>query len=59
MRSTILKTLIAIAEQVGTVKRVNMHNEDFLNVEGTTADGRDFYVTLNVLDKKEDQTDGN
>ena len=59
MRSTILKTLMTIAEQVGTIKRVNMYNDDFLSVEGTTADGRDFYVTLNVHDKEEDKTDGN
>ena len=59
MRSTILKTLMTIAEQVGTIKRVNMYSDDFLSVEGITADGRDFYVTLNVHDKEEVKTDGN
>lgn len=59
MRTKIFQMLIKVAECVGTVNRANMHSEDFLHVEGTTADGREFYVTLNVQDKKEEKKDGN
>ena len=55
MRSKIFKILIMVAEWVGTVNRANMHSDDFLIVEGTTADGREFHVSLNVQKKKEDK----
>ena len=59
MRSKIFQILIKIAEWVGTVNRANMHSDDFMLIEGTTDDGREFHVTLNVMEKKEDKKDGN
>ena len=56
MRSKIFQILIKIAEWVGTVNRANMHNDDFMIVEGTTADGREFHVSLNI---REEENDGN
>ena len=55
MRSIIFKVLIMVAEKVGTVKRANLHSENFMIVEGTTADGREFHVSLNIKrEAKED-----
>ena len=48
MRSKIFKILIMVAEWVGTIHRANMHSDDFMIVEGTTADGREFHVSLNI-----------
>ena len=59
MRIKIFKILIMVAELVGSVDRANMHGENFMLVEGTTADGREFHVSLNVMDKKEEKEDGN
>ena len=55
MRSKIFQILIKVAEWVGTVDRANMHSDDFMIVEGTTADGRAFHVSLNI--KKEAKED--
>ena len=59
MRSKIFQILIKVAEWVGTVNRANMHSENFMLVEGTTADGREFHVSLNIQGNKEDKKDGN
>ena len=59
MRSNIFQTLIKVAECIGTVYRANMHNDDFMIVEGTTSDGREFHVSLNIQNKEEEKTDGN
>ena len=56
MRSWIFQILIRIADEVGTINRASMHSDDFMIVEGTTADGREFYVSLNI---KEAEKDGN
>lgn len=53
MRAKIFQILIKVAEWVGTVNRASMHSEDFMIVEGTTADGREFYVSLNIKEEKE------
>jgi hypothetical protein len=55
MRAKIFQILIKVAEWVGTVNRANMHSDDFMLVEGTTADGRYFHVSLNIQDKKEEK----
>lgn len=57
MRSKIFQILIKVAEWVGTINRANMHSDDFMIVEGTTADGRPFHVSLNIQDKKEEEKD--
>jgi hypothetical protein len=31
-----------------------MHSEDFMIVEGVTADGREFHVSLNIKEEKKD-----
>lgn len=54
MRSKIFQILIKIAEWVGTVNRANMHSDDFMLIEGITDDGREFHVSLNIQDKKEE-----
>ena len=54
MKTKIFQILVHIAQWVGTIDRANMHNEDFMIVEGTTADGREFHVSLNIQKKKED-----
>lgn len=56
MRSKIFQILIKVAEWVGTINRANMHSDDFMIVEGTTADGREFHVSLNI---KEAEKNGN
>ena len=55
MRLNIFKMLISIAELVGTIKSADMHSENFMTVEGMTADGRKFHVCLNVSAKKEEE----
>ena len=54
MRSKIFQILIKVAEWVGNIDRANMHSDDFMIVEGTTADGRPFHVSLNIQSKKEE-----
>lgn len=57
MRSKIFQILIKVAEWCGTVKEANMFTNDFMKVQGVTDDGREFYVALNILDKKEEKKD--
>ena len=59
MRNNIFKVLLNVAGWVGNIHRASMHNEDFMIIEGTTADGREFHICLNVQKKKEEEKDGN
>lgn len=55
MRSKIFQVLLNVAQWIGNIDRANMHSEDFMIVEGTTADGREFHVSLNIQGKKEEE----
>lgn len=57
-RCTLFQNLTSLATVVGTVNRANMHSGDFMLIEGTTADGRVFHMSLNVH-AEEDQKNGN
>ena len=59
MRSKIFQVLLNVAHWVGNIDRANMHSEDFMIIEGTTADGREFHVSLNIQNTKEEKKDGN
>ena len=51
-RCTLFQNLTSLATTVGTVSRANMHSKDWMRIEGTTDDGRDFYVSLHVQEKE-------
>ena len=53
MKSKIFQILIKIAEWCGEIKSANMHSEDFMLVQGVTADGRNFTVSLSIHEKEE------
>ena len=54
MKSKIFQILIKVAEFVGTINCANMYSEDFMIVEGVTADGRKFRVSLSIEEEKKD-----
>ena len=59
MSINIFRILIKVAELVGTINCANMHSENFMLVDGTTADGREFHVSLSIQKNKEEEKDGN
>lgn len=54
-RCDIFQILTSVAAGIGTVCAANMHNKDFMHIEGTTADGKAFSVSLHVKEKEEKQ----
>lgn len=52
----IFEALLHLAGGVGTVTSAMMYDSGFMTVEGKTAEGKKFSVTLNIM---EDKKDGN
>jgi hypothetical protein len=52
-----LRSCLNLAEGIGSITEANLHDNDFIKVAGVTDDGREFYVSINILDKKEEKED--
>lgn len=60
----ILKKLLPVAEDIGTINMVNQHirdrryyDGDEIRIRGVLPDGREFTLELEAKDKKEDSDD--
>ena len=49
----IFEALLHLAGGVGTVSNAMMYDHGFMTVEGKTADGKKFSVTLNIKEENE------
>lgn len=54
--SGILQKLIEVSATVGNITDVHLYNNDFINIEGVTADGKKFSLSLHM---REEEKDGN
>ena len=52
--SGILQKLIEIGTTVGNITDVHLYNNDFINIEGMTADGKKFSLSLHIREEKND-----
>jgi hypothetical protein len=52
-----LRSCLNLAEGVGSIQEVGMYENDFIKVAGVTDDGKEFYVSINILDNKEEKED--
>ena len=48
--------MIRLAEQFGKVTEAQMYKSGYINIEGKTKDGNEFYLSRSV---KEEKKDGN
>ena len=53
MKPEILDYMIALAKDVGTIKKINMYGEDSIYIVGKTDDGKVFNLNLNTEEEKE------
>ena len=51
-----LVEMTRLAEQFGKVTQVQMYKSGYINIDGETKDGKEFYLCMNV---KEEKKDGN
>lgn len=51
-----LVEMIRLGEQFGEVTEVQLFKSGYINIDGKTKDGKEFYLALNV---KEEKKDGN
>lgn len=52
-----LRSSLNLAEGIGSITEAKLFDNDFIKVAGVTDDGREFYVSINILDKKEEKED--
>ena len=53
MKPEILDYMIALAKDVGTIKKINMYSEDSIYIVGKTDDGKVFNLNLTTEEEKE------
>lgn len=44
----LLNSLLELAVKAGKIVRVNMYDENYITIEGTTAEGKKFNITYSV-----------
>lgn len=49
----ILQKLIEVGNTLGTLADVHMYDNDFINIEGTTFEGKKFSLSLHIKEEKE------
>ena len=49
----VLLSLIGVAGKVGTVSSALMYDHDYMTIEGVTADGKKFHISLRVREEEE------
>lgn len=52
MEINLIKEMLAMGEIIGTVKKVNMYNENTIYIEGETADGKSFNLDLRLEEEE-------
>lgn len=53
MKTEILDYMIALAKDVGEIKKINMYNENSIYIVGKTNDGKVFNLNLTTEEEKE------
>lgn len=53
MKTEILDYMIALAKDVGEIKKINMYNENSIYIVGKTNDGKMFNLNLITEEEKE------
>lgn len=48
-----LVEMIRLAEQFGKVEQGQLYKSGYINIEGKTKDGKEFYLALNVKEDKD------
>ena len=52
--SETLQKLIEIGTTVGNITDVHLYNNDFITIEGVTAEGKKFSLNLHIMEEKND-----
>lgn len=52
--SGIFQKLMEIGTKVGNITDAHLYNNDFINIEGVTAEGKKFSLSLHIMEEEKD-----